>query len=63
MSENLIPLLVALFGAFVVIRMLISGGASADGQGFRREDQPFIYWCIVTVALGVDLFLFYLALR
>ena len=55
-------IVVAIFGALVVVRMLILGGASADCKGFRREEQPAVYWTIVLVAVLIDAFFFYLAL-
>lgn len=54
--------LAAFFGLIVVVRMLIVGGASADGKGFRRENQPGAFWTIVVVAIIVDLLLFFIAI-
>ncbi len=51
----------AAFGLIVIIRMLVLGGASANAQGFRREEQPFAYWFIVLVGSIVDVLLFYCA--
>jgi hypothetical protein len=51
----------AIFGLIVFMRMLVLGGASADAQGFRREDQPFVYWSIVIVGMLADAALFYCA--
>jgi len=55
------PLLVGLFCLFAVGRALVIGGASADGQGFRREDEPLLYWSIVTAGVVMTCFLFYVA--
>ena len=59
---DIAPLAVGIFGAIVVGRMLFNGSASADGQGLRREDQPFLYWAIVLAGVAVVGFLFYLAI-
>ena len=58
---DIAPLAVAIFGTFVVGRMLFNGSASADGQGLRREDQPFLYWAIVLAGVTAVGGLFYLA--
>jgi hypothetical protein len=57
---SLAPLLVGVFMMFVVGRALVIGGASADGQGFRREDEPALYWSIVGAGFIGACFLLYL---
>ena len=58
---DIAPLAVGIFGLIVVGRVLIIGGASADGQGFRRDEEPFLYWSIVAAGSAIVGFLFYLA--
>ena len=60
---DFVGLIVAVFGAIVVVRMLVLGAASADGLGFRRDEQPEVYWVIVAIAVVIDAAFFYLALR
>jgi hypothetical protein len=59
---NLAALLAGLFGVIVVVRALVVGGASADGQGFRREDEPMLYWSIVAAGTAATCFLLYLGI-
>jgi hypothetical protein len=58
----IVGLTVGAFGLFVVGRMIVLGGASADGQGFRRDDQPIIYWTIVAIAFAIVCSMFYIAM-
>ena len=60
---DIAPLAVGIFGLVVVGRMLFNGSASADGQGFRRDNEPFLYWSIVTAAAAVVGFFFDLSLN
>ena len=60
---SVIGLIVAVFGAAVVVRMLVLGAASADGRGFRRDNDALVYWFIVFVAVIIDVAFFYLALH
>lgn len=55
---NIPPLVVAIFGAVVIGRMLLLGSAAADGQGLRRDEQPVTYWIIVVIAIVADIALF-----
>ena len=52
---------IAVFGVIVIIRMLLLGGATADGQGLRRDENPAVYWSILSIAVIVDLLLLYFA--
>lgn len=56
-------LAVAIFGLIVLVRTVIIGGASADGQSFRRDRQPLLFWTILSVGAVIDILLFYLAYR
>jgi hypothetical protein len=40
------------FGTFVTLRTIITGSGTPNGQGFRREEQPVIFWSIV----GAEIF-------
>jgi hypothetical protein len=60
---DVVGLVVAIFGAIVVIRMLVLGAASADGLGFRHDEQPVVYWLIVVIAVAIDAAFFYIGLR
>jgi hypothetical protein len=42
--------------------MLVVGGASADGQGFRRDKESTIYWAIVALAALVVSALLYIGI-
>jgi hypothetical protein len=59
---NVGALAAGIFGLFVLIRMLWIAGASADGEGFRRAEQPILYWGIFAAGVLVDGALFYFAL-
>jgi hypothetical protein len=59
---NLWPLLLGVLGLFVIGRALVIGSASVDGEGFRREDEPMLYWAIVLAGALITCFFFYLAL-
>ena len=52
-TMKLAPFLVALFSLFVLVRALITGSASTDGQGLLRDDIPKIYWSIVVAGAGI----------
>jgi hypothetical protein len=58
---NLWPLLIGVLGVVVVGRALVIGGASVDGEGFRREDEPMLYWSIVAAGVLISGFCFYQA--
>ena len=57
---NIAAVVVGIFCLFVVGRALVIGGASAGGEGFRREDEPFLYWSIIAAGIAVTCFLLYL---
>jgi hypothetical protein len=57
---NVAGLAASAFGAFVIYRTLKTGGASADGEGFRREEQPALYWTIFAGAVLVECAFLYL---
>jgi len=59
---NVAALLVGLFGLLVVGRALVVGGASADGEGFRRDEEPMLYWSIVAAGTAITCFLLYLGI-
>jgi len=61
-TMSIVGLAVGTFGLFVVGRMIVLGGASADGQGFRRDEQPAIYWTIVAIGCAIVCGLFYIAI-
>ena len=54
-------MLVGLIGVFAVGRALVIGSASTDGQGFRRDEEPMLYWSIVAAGVLMTGFLFYVA--
>jgi hypothetical protein len=57
---NVTALLVGVFVVAVVGRALVIGSASIDGEGFRREDEPTLYWSIVLAGIVIATFLLYL---
>jgi len=54
---------VAILGSIVIARGFVIGSASPDGTNFRREDEPFAFWLIMSCATIAVLFLCYLGLR
>jgi hypothetical protein len=59
---NGIALAVGVLTAAVTVRGLVNGSGSADGQGFRREDEPLLYWSIIVAGALVTVLLFYVGL-
>jgi hypothetical protein len=57
---NIVGLAATAFGAFVLIRMLRKGGASADGEGFRRDEQPALFWTIFSAGVFIECGFLYL---
>jgi hypothetical protein len=57
---NVAALVVGLLGVFAVGHALVSGSAAADGEGFRREDEPLLYWSITAAGAAITCFLLYL---
>ena len=45
-------LVLGLFGIAVTIRAIKLGGASADGSGIRRDEEPLFFWMVI-VAAGI----------
>ena len=62
MDVNIAGLVASAFGAFVLIRMLKKGGASADGEGFRRDEQPAVFWTIFSAGVVIECGFLYLTL-
>jgi hypothetical protein len=58
---NVAPFVVALFGAVIIARMLLLGSAAADGEGLKRDEQPAVFWGVVTLAISADAALFVFA--
>jgi hypothetical protein len=50
-------LAVAAIGAVAIIRIVLTGAASVDGDGLRRSDQPEVYWTVLIAALLLEAFL------
>ncbi len=46
----------------MLIRMLKKGGASADGEGFRRDEQPAVFWTIFSAGVVIECGFLYLTL-
>jgi hypothetical protein len=44
-------------GVIAILRITITGSASLDGVGLRREDQPEVYWTVLLASLLVTGFL------
>ncbi len=55
------PLILALLVLLATARALIVGGASAGGDGIRRESEPFAYWAVVVGGACASALLFYIA--
>jgi hypothetical protein len=56
---NWAALLIGLLIVGGTIRTLVVGGASADGQGLRRDDTPEVYWAIILAGALAGGFLIY----
>lgn len=59
--NNYLALIAAIFGIIVIIRSVIIGSVSPDGHGFRRDEQPTLFWSILFIIVTIDLWLFYIA--
>jgi hypothetical protein len=59
---NLPALIVGVFVVFVVGRALVIGSASAGGESLRREDEPALYWSVITAGVAIAIFLLYLGI-
>jgi hypothetical protein len=60
--EDTIPLLI--LGGFLllmIIRALVRGAASADAESITREEEPFFYWLIITMAIAGEFILLWAA--
>jgi hypothetical protein len=62
LGMNILAWAVCAFGVFAVGRMIVLGSASTDGQGFRRDEEPVIYWTIVALGCAIVGFFFYIAI-
>lgn len=55
-----VPLFVVrIVGGVAIIRILRTGSASVDGEGFRRDDDPFSFWTILLVGVALIGLLFF----
>jgi hypothetical protein len=59
----LAPFLVGLLGIVAVVRALILGSASSDGDTITRKDHPMFYWFFVSAGCVLVAFMFYTAWR
>jgi len=46
-TSNVWAIAVAFLAVIVLIRALLIGSASIDGQSLTREKEPTIYWLII----------------
>lgn len=60
---NVPALVVGALTAAVTIRGLLNGSGSVDGEGFRREEEPLLYWSIIAAGAAIAAFLLYFGLR
>lgn len=61
MNVNYPALVIALLGLVAAGQMVASGSGSPDGQNFRRDEEPFIYWLLLVSLLFADVLLFWFA--
>lgn len=57
----ILPFLGGCFSLFVVVRALVLGGASADGEDITRKDDPIFFWSTIIVGCAIAGFLFFKA--
>ena len=53
---NVWAILVAIIATVALVRALLIGSATIDGEGLRRDDEPASYW--FTIACNVALIFF-----
>jgi hypothetical protein len=60
---NLWAIAVATLATFVLIRALLIRSASIDGESMMRDEEPGIYWSVLTCNLAIVLFLLWVGFK